>query len=222
MNSGADNKQVENIESQTFEQCLRAMGIKVPTGGSHYVNNEELYKHMVKYTNAREHAKKHGLPKPAVDDYIGESIMKIATHLAYRPNFSGYSYKNEMISDAIENCLQYIDSFDINKSKNVFAYITQVCWCAFIRRLKIEKKQNIIKGKLMIRSQMDESSFYLEEDDDQKIVFDEVNNVHTFVELAQEEEEKVRQKHAEKQKEKMLKKQEIQRANSLCYLFERQ
>lgn len=67
--------------------------------------------------------------------------MKIATHLAHKPNFAGYSFKDEMVCDGIENCLQYIHNFDPKKSKNPFAYFTQIIFYAFLRRIQKEKKQ---------------------------------------------------------------------------------
>jgi len=74
-------------------------------------------------------------PKPQISKYLGSCILKIANHLSYRPNFINYTYREEMISDGIENCLQYIDKFDPEKSKNPFAYFTQIIYFAFIRRI---------------------------------------------------------------------------------------
>ena len=67
------------------------------------------------------------------------SVFKIANGLSYRPNFINYTYRQEMISDGIENCLQYIHNFDPEKSKNPFAYFTQIIYYAFIRRIQKEK-----------------------------------------------------------------------------------
>ena len=87
----------------------------------HYVNNADLFDAMVEYKNSVAEAEKLGNKKPRVPMFVGESIMKIATHLAFRPNFANYTFREEMVSDGIENCLQYIDNFDPNKSKNPFA-----------------------------------------------------------------------------------------------------
>ena len=54
-----------------------------------------------------------------------------------------------MISDGIENCLQYMDNFDPEKSKNPFAYFTQIIYYAFIRRIQKEKKQQQVKQKMI-------------------------------------------------------------------------
>ena len=106
----------------------------------HYVNNADLFDAMVEYKNSVAEAEKLENKKPRVPMFVGESIMKIATHLAFRPNFANYTFREEMISDGIENCLQYIDNFDPNKSKNPFAYFTQIIYYAFIRRIQKEKK----------------------------------------------------------------------------------
>jgi len=106
----------------------------------HYVNNAELYKAMVAYKKDLKKALKEETIVPRIPNYIGECIMKIATHLAHRPNFSNYTFKDEMVSDGIENCLLYINNFDPKKSKNPFAYFTQIIYFAFVRRIQKEKK----------------------------------------------------------------------------------
>jgi hypothetical protein len=93
---------------------------------THYVDNKELFAAMCIFRDSVKKAEEEQTDKPRVPIYVGESIMKIATHLAYRPNFSNYTFREEMISDGIENCLQYIDNFDPAKSHNPFAYFTQI------------------------------------------------------------------------------------------------
>ena len=105
-----------------------------------YVNNADFLAAIVEMRAKKKEAEEKGLPKPIVSNYIGECILKIATHLSYKPNFINYSYRDEMISDGIENCLQYIDNFDPTKSNNPFAYFTQIIWYAFLRRIAKEKK----------------------------------------------------------------------------------
>lgn len=111
-----------------------------PKAKKHYVNNKDLYAAMVEFKAKVNQAKEEGKEKPRIPHYIGESIMKIATHLAYRPNFANYTFREEMISDGIENCLLYINNFDPAKSQNPFAYFTQIIYFAFIRRIQKEKK----------------------------------------------------------------------------------
>ena len=115
---------------------------------AHYVNNNELFEEVVKYRNGRMLDKNF-----PVSDKIGEAILLIANGLSKKPNFAGYTYKSEMISDGIVNILQYLHNFDPAKSSNVFAYFTTICYYAFIRRIATEKKQSFIKSK-MFESEM--------------------------------------------------------------------
>ena len=112
-----------------------------------YVNNPDLLAAVVAYRTLCNEAEDAGENKPQVPEYIGKCILLIGTRLATKPNFSGYSYKEEMISDGIENCLQYLHNFDPEKSQNPFAYFTQIIWFAFLRRIQKEKKQTYIKFK---------------------------------------------------------------------------
>ncbi len=112
-----------------------------------YVNNKDLLDSLIVYRNLCAEAAAAEEPKPKVPEYIGKCIYLIATRLATRPNFSGYSYKEDMVSDGIENCLQYIHNFNPEKSQNPFAYFTQIIWYAFLRRIQKEKKQMYIKFK---------------------------------------------------------------------------
>jgi hypothetical protein len=122
------------------------MAIKKPV---QYVNNADFLEAINKYQLACKEAEESGDEKPIIPNYLGECILKIATKLANRPNFINYSYKEDMILDGIENCIQYFDNFDPSKSKNPFAYFTQIIWFAFLRRIDKEKKQSYIRGKLI-------------------------------------------------------------------------
>ena len=122
----------------------------------HYVDNKEFLAALIKYREKVAIAEIRGLPKPRVDNYIGGCFLKIATHLSYRPNFINYMYKDDMICDGIENCIQYIDNFDPEKSKNPFAYFTQIVYYAFLRRIQKEKRQMEIKDKILEKSGYDE------------------------------------------------------------------
>ena len=118
----------------------------------HYVNNQDFLEALVKYKIKVKQAEEKGLPKPRVNNYIGGCFLKIATHLSYRPNFINYMYKDDMVCDGIENCIQYIDNFDPEKSKNPFAYFTQIVYYAFLRRIQKEKRQMDIKDKILEKS----------------------------------------------------------------------
>ena len=122
----------------------------------YYVNNKEFLEAITVYRNAVIKAREAEDPRPRVPNYIGECFLKIATHLSYKPNFVNYMFREDMICDGIENCLQYIDNFDPEKSKNPFAYFTQIIYYAFLRRIQKEKKQMEIKTKIIERSGYDE------------------------------------------------------------------
>ena len=142
----------------------------------HYVNNKELLEALVVYRtkveksyekkfgkNLKEQPKeeraKYWEGKPKITNYLGECFLKIATHLSYKPNFVNYIFKDDMISDGIENCVQYIHNFDPEKSQNPFAYFTQIIHYAFLRRIQKEKKQLEIKNKILEKTGFDEVFF---------------------------------------------------------------
>ena len=132
----------------------------------HYVNNKQFLEAIVERKQLLKEAEESDLPKPQVSNYLGECILKIANHLSYRPNFIKYSYRDEMISDGIENSLQYIDNFDPEKSKNPFAYFTQIIYFAFVRRITKEKKQQKIKDRILKRSNISDMIAVQDHDDE--------------------------------------------------------
>ena len=113
----------------------------------HYVNNKDFTAAVAEYVIQINKAKEADKTPPRMSEYIGECVYKIATRLSTRPNFINYTYRDEMICDAIENCIQYLGNFNIEKSSNAFAYVTQICYYAFLRRIQKEKKQVFIKQK---------------------------------------------------------------------------
>ena len=115
----------------------------------HYVDNKEFLAAMIEWKESIREAESEGDEIPPITEYIGECFYKIATHLSYRPNFINYTYREEMIGDGIENCIQYAKNFDPEKSKNPFAYFTQIIYYAFLRRISKEKKQQSIKQKMI-------------------------------------------------------------------------
>ena len=130
----------------------------------HYVNNKEFLAAIVEYKEKVALAAERGEAKPRITNYLGECFLKIATHLSFKPNFVNYMFKDDMVCDGIENCIQYIDNFDPVKSKNPFAYFTQIIYYAFIRRIAVEKKQTHVKN-MMIEKQSYESFVIMEGDD---------------------------------------------------------
>ena len=132
----------------------------------HYVDNKEFLVNITEYREtilaAKEDKSRYDPEaeewigeKPRVTNYLGECFVKIANHLAYNSNFVNYTFRDEMILDGIENCITYIDNFNPAKSKNPFAYFTQITYYAFIRRIQKEKRQLETKLKYIQNSDID-------------------------------------------------------------------
>lgn len=149
---------------------------------THYVDNKHLYQVIVEHKKNIKDAEETGMPKPNIPNYVGHCILLIARRLSLKPNFANYSYREEMISDGIENCISYFDNFDPDKSNNPFAYFTQIIYFAFLRRIQKEKKQLYIKHKSFENSmifntlaeyqELDEADFSPKIDLDNDNVFD--------------------------------------------------
>ena len=122
----------------------------------HYVDNKLFLQAMIEFKDKCAKAEKRKRKPPPFTNYIGECFLKIANHLSYRPNFINYTFRDDMISDGIENCLQYLKNFNPDKSNNPFAYFTQIIYYAFIRRIQKEKKQSNIKYRMIEQANIDE------------------------------------------------------------------
>ena len=153
----------QNIDNFSERCYINTMSTK--TKKEHYVDNKQFLEAMKAYKKLCRKAKTEKKDKPPVDNYLGSCFLKIANHLSYRPNFINYTFRDDMISDGIENCLQYLDNFDPVKSKNPFAYFTQIIFYAFVRRIQKEKKQVTIKHKLIMDNNLDD--FALQPQDQQ-------------------------------------------------------
>lgn len=123
---------------------------------NNFLDNKEFYQAIVNHRAICDRADAAGEPRPALPRYIGKCFLDIAEHLSMRPNFSNYMYRQDMVMDAVENCVLYWHRFDPERSKNPFSYFTQVCWYAFIRRIGKEKKQIEICDKIISRSGFEE------------------------------------------------------------------
>ena len=119
---------------------------------NNFIDNKEMYAAFVDFRKKVDAAKEAGEPRPEIPRYIGKCFLDIAEHLSMRPNFSNYMYRQDMVMDAVENCVVYCANFDPEKSKNPFSYFTQVCWYAFIRRIGKEKRQIEICDKIISKS----------------------------------------------------------------------
>jgi hypothetical protein len=121
----------------------------------HYVDNTKFLEEMSAWKKEVNHAEKKGKDRPPVSTYIAECFIKIAEHLAQRPNFINYPFKEDMVGDGIENCIAYAHNFDPEKSSNPFSYFTQIIYYAFLRRIEREKKQSYIKYKCIQMNDVD-------------------------------------------------------------------
>jgi hypothetical protein len=139
------------------------MATSTQTASNHYINNQDFLAALIAYRSSVEAAKAKDEERPRVPEYIGECFLKIARHLSYKSNFINYSFKDEMISDAIENCLSVVSNFDPAKSKNPFAYFTQITFYAFVRRIQREKKQ--LQTKYRYIDQLDLNELITQEHD---------------------------------------------------------
>ena len=121
---------------------------------AHYVNNKEFSEAVFDYAVEAHKAREKNKPQPKVTDYIAKCFIKIAEGLSHRPNFVRYTYREEMVMDAVENCLRAIGNYNIEAATrtgkpNAFSYFTQICYYAFIRRITKEKKQQDIKFRFI-------------------------------------------------------------------------
>ena len=160
----------------------------------HYVDNKLFLEAMKEYRKSCNKAKREKRNKPPVTDYIGSCFLKIANHLSYRPNFINYTFRDDMISDGIENCLQYLDNFNPAKSNNPFAYFTQIIYYAFVRRIQKEKKQVTIKQKLIMEANYDDLTLQPGEDRDFKNQFTEFLQKNTVIDEPEKKKKKTTKK----------------------------
>jgi|TARA_X000000368_G_scaffold66178_1_gene47492 hypothetical protein len=174
-------------------------GIRIKKKPEHYVNNKEFLHAMIDYRKSVNKAKRLKQNKPPVPNYVGECFLKIANHLSFRPNFINYTYRDDMISDGIENCLQYLDNFNPKTSNNPFAYFTQIIYYAFVRRIQKEKKQTTIKHRMIQNANYDDMTLQPGEDREFKNQFTE------FLQKNLPQEEPVK-KTTTKKKKKVIKK----------------
>jgi hypothetical protein len=119
---------------------------------AHYVDNKKLYQAIVEYRKVCKEKDEAGELRPPIPTYIGHCMLMIANRLSLKPNFVNYSYREEMISDGIENCVCYFDNYNPDRYDNPFAYFTQIIYFAFLRRIQKEKKQLYIKHKSLENS----------------------------------------------------------------------
>ena len=174
------------------------------TKQKHYINNADFLQALIDYKDKTMEAKKNKTTPPAIPNYIGECFMKIAEGLSHKPNFINYTYRDEMMSDGIENCLMYFDNFDPSKSKNPFAYFTQIIYYAFLRRIQKEKKQLYVKYKATEQMGILDEMELMEFDDGTSRQFELYDNIAEFIENYEEAREKKKEVKKPKGIEKFL------------------
>lgn len=143
----------------------------------YYVDKVAMYDALVEYRKVCDIARETGTDFPQVPNFIAECFMKIAKHLSYHHWFRGFSYKDDMIGDAVEACIRYCKSFDVNKTKEPFSYFTRTCWQCFRHRCDLEYSETLLKGELL--SDMAIDTMFM--DDNSGEDNDSVNNMRSFI-----------------------------------------
>ncbi len=173
----------------------------------HYVDNKQLYATLIQYKKERLNAKKEKKAPPPIPPYVGECLLQIANRLSYKPNFANYMFRDEMVGDGIENCINYLNNFDPDKSSNPFAYFTQIIYYAFLRRIDREKRQLYVKHKTL------ENSMILNElaemgDDEEVVVTANIDTAYMkdFVAVFEDKVEQRKQKRIKRRNETGLEK----------------
>jgi hypothetical protein len=164
----------------------------------HYVDNKKFFEEILKYRAGLEEAKSLGKEEPRLPEYIGECIFKIAHKLSTMPRFINYSYRDEMISDGIENCIMYFKDYNPEIGQNPFAYFTQIIYYAFLRRIGKEEKNRYIIYKNYQESIVNkgDSHILVDSDDNHLMPTQIYDNISEFMEKFErkEEEKKIKRK----------------------------
>lgn len=189
----------------------------------HYVNNKEFSEAVVQYCRRVQEATSKGEELPVVPDYIAQSFLKIAEGLSHKSNFIRYTYREEMVMDAVENCLRAIKNYNIDAptrtgTPNAFAYFTQISWYAFLRRIANEKKQQDVKLKYLAQSGIEDYVVSGDLDPGSK------QAVQSFIDTLKDRIDKVKEKDTEikefAKKEKQRKKYQLSVDSDLMDFFE--
>lgn len=197
-------EEIPDIIEEIFQEEEKIQPSKRKKTPRNYINNSDFCDALIKYKEDCQVALDLGKPKPRIPNYIGECFMKLAEGLARRPNFFGYSYKDEMISDGIENCLMYFENFNPEKTKNPFAYFTQILWWCFVRRIQKEKKQQYIKYKATENFGILDEAELLELGDGQIKQIEVYENMYDFIQKFEETEFKKTNKSITPKKQKVM------------------
>lgn len=170
---------------------------------NHYVDNQKFLEEIIEYKKRCVVASENGLEKPRLSEYIGKCIYLIATRLSTKPRFINYSFREEMISDALENCFLYFDNFNPEKSQNPFAYFTQIIGYAFLRRISKEEKNRYIMYKSFQERVLKtgDSALLIDADDNHVVTSVMYDNLNDFIENFEAREAKKKEEKKRKAKE---------------------
>ena len=197
--------------------------VKMKRASIHYVNNKEFSQAVVDYCLTIEEAKANKTQLPIVTDYIASCFLRISEGLSHKSNFIRYTYREEMVMDAVENCLRAIENYNIEAATrtglpNAFAYFTQISWYAFLRRIAKEKKQQEIKLRYLSQSGIEDYIVSGDLDAGSKQV------MQAFVDTLKDRIDKVKEKDTEfkiyAKEEKIRKKYQITVDSDLMEFFE--
>lgn len=192
-----------------------------PSERPHYVNNADFSQAVVDYVKSIREAEKKNKTVPMMPNYIAECFLKIAEGLSHKSNFVRYTYREEMVMDAVENCLRAVQNYDVDaatrKGKpNAFGYFTQISWYAFLRRIQKEKKQQDVKLKFLAESGLEE--FMIDPDEDPQVakaVQSFVDNLRRRIDDVKEKDEQL-----ENYKKKLGNKRSVRVDSDLSDFFE--
>lgn len=167
---------------------------------AYYINNADFYQAMVEHRKNVAAAVDVGSPKPPVPTFIAKCIMDIAIHLSYKSNFARYTFRDEFVLDAIENCLVNLDKFNPDISNNPFWYFTRICYRTFIKKILEERKQTFIKGKIVAQLPFDVYSLADQDSDGLYATefLDMMQQFGAFNDVVAKEEERMAKKKAQK------------------------
>lgn len=192
-----------------------------PSERPHYVNNADFSQAVVDYVKSVRDAESEGNPAPMMPRYVAECFLKIAEGLSHKSNFVRYTYREEMVMDAVENCLRAVKNYDIDaatrKGKpNAFGYFTQISWYAFLRRIQKEKKQQDVKLKFLAESGLEE--FMVDPNEDPQVakaVQTFVDNLRRRIDDVKEKDDKIKE-----YKKKLGNKRTVRADSDLSGFFE--
>jgi len=192
-----------------------------PKEKPHYVNNADFSAAVVEYVKEVNAADKKGLERPIVPNYVAECLLKISERLSHKSNFVRYTYREEMVMDAVENCLKALMNYDVEAATrggkpNAFGYFTQISWYAFLRRIQKEKKQQDLKLRFIAESGLDE--FMVDPDEDPEVA----KVVQNFVEGLRRRIDEVKEKDQKftTYKKKVTNRRKVSMDSDLTELFD--